>query len=118
MKSVIKFGIQQSVPLNIIFFALFIFGIFIAIPLVPVDRYPNINMGEVAINTTYPGAPVQDVERMVTEKLEDSLRDMKGIEYIRSTSLNEHSEILIKFIDDLDYDALYDEMRLRIMLTN
>jgi HAE1 family hydrophobic/amphiphilic exporter-1 len=40
---------------------------------------------------------------------------MQGIEYVRSTSLNEHSEILIKFIDDLDYDALYDELRLRVM---
>lgn len=115
MIGLLRFGIRQSVPINIFYMALLLFGVFVAIPKVPIDRYPNISMGEVSINTSYPGAPVHDVERLVTERIEESLRDMQGIEYIRSTSLNEHSEVLIKFIDDLDYDALYDELRLRIM---
>jgi len=115
MKSFIKFILNQGVTLNILYAALLIFGVFVAIPLLPIDRYPNINMGEVSINSAYPGATVDDVERLVTERIEDSIRNMKGIEYVRSTSLNEHSEILIKYIDDLDYDALYDELRLRVM---
>ena len=115
MRHLIKFGIQQSVSLNITFVALLLFGIYVAIPSLPIDRYPNINMGEVTVSTSYPGATAVDVERLVTDKIEESIRDMKGIEYVSSTSLSEHSNILIKFIDDLDYKALYDELRLRVL---
>ena len=40
---------------------------------------------------------------------------MKGLEYVKSSSLAGSSNLQIKFIDDSDYDTLYDRLRIRII---
>jgi HAE1 family hydrophobic/amphiphilic exporter-1 len=115
MTALFSFLFRQSVFFNLLFTGVMAYGIFISIPQIPVDRYPNINFGEVVISTSYPGASSQDVERLVTEEIEESLKGMDNIEFIRSSSKNGFSTINIKFIDDTDYDRLYDELRLRVL---
>ena len=113
MKSLIKLGIDQSVLINIIFVGLILFSLVIAVPNLPIDRYPNFQFGEVQITTQYPGASPEEVERLVTDIIEESLRGMPSIEFIRSTSIAKQSLIHVKFEDDSDYSNLYDELRLR-----
>ncbi len=70
---------------------------------------------DVLITTRYPGASPEEVERLVTNKIEDSLRSMENIEFIRSTSIAYQSMVYVKFEDDTDYDELYNELRFRVL---
>ncbi len=115
MRQFLRFIMTHSVFMNIIFIGAVLFGAFVAIPNIPIDRYPNIKFGEVQIMTSWPGASAQDVERLITRELEDSLRGMNNIEFVSCRSLVGQSNMRVKFIDDTDYDALYDELRLRIL---
>ena len=115
MKSFLGFFLKQSIALNVIFIAMVIFGAFIASSLVPIEQYPNINMGKFTIRTPYPGATAENVERLVTEKVEEQIRDMEGVDYVRSTSLNGMSEIIVQMEDNVDNLALYDELRIRVL---
>ncbi|MDA3961483.1 MAG: efflux RND transporter permease subunit, partial [Planctomycetota bacterium] len=115
MKGLITFGLNRPVMMNLLFIGLVIYGAFVAVPGIPIDRYPNFAFGEAQIITNWPGAPAEDVERLVTERIEDSLRGMKHIDFISSRSMAGLSEIQVKFEDDTDYDALYDDMRMRIL---
>ena len=72
MKSLIRFALDQGVLLNVMFVGLMLFGLFIAVPQLPIDRYPNIEFGEVSVDTAYPGAAPDEVESQVTQKIEDS----------------------------------------------
>ena len=115
MKSFIRFALGQGVLINVLFFGLLLFGLFYAVPKIPVDRYPNIAFGEVSIDTGYPGAAPDEVESQVTQRIEDAIRGMKGIEFVKSSSLAGNSNLQIKFIDDTDYDTLYDRLRIRVL---
>ena len=115
MKSLIKFGIEQSVLVNTIFIGLIIFSAFLAVPNIPIDRYPNIRFGEVQIITQYPGASPEEVERLVSDVIEESLRGMEHVEFVRSSSITRQSFVQVKFEDDTDYDKLYDELRFRVL---
>ena len=117
MTSFFQFIFKQNVFFNVMFLGVMCYGLFFSIPNLPVDRYPNINFGEVVISTPYPGASSQDVERLVTEEIEESLKGMNHVEFIRSSSKAGYSSINVKFVDDTDYDALYDELRLRVLST-
>lgn len=111
----IKNTLAQSVLLNIIFVGLLCYGAFVSLPKLPIDRYPNVEFGEVSIDTSYPGANAEEVERLVSQRIEESIRGMEDIEYIKSSSFPGSSKLYIKFDDDTDYDALYDELRLRVL---
>ena len=115
MRSLIQWGIKQGVLLNITFFGLVLFGAFVALPSLPVDRYPNIEFGEVRMGVNYPGASSEEVEQLVTREIEESLRGMQDIEFIRATSIAGTSTITVKFVDDTDYASLYEELRLRVL---
>ncbi|MCB2263039.1 MAG: efflux RND transporter permease subunit [Candidatus Thiosymbion ectosymbiont of Robbea hypermnestra] len=114
MESVVRFTLGQQVLFNLVFVLLTIAGVF-AVGRIPVERYPEINFGKVVISAFYPGASPQDVESLVTVKIEEALEGLEQVEFIRSSSVRERSAVLVKFRDDTDYDALYDELRFRVL---
>ncbi|NOR81095.1 MAG: AcrB/AcrD/AcrF family protein [Methyloprofundus sp.] len=116
MESIVRFSLKQKVFFNLLFVFLIVAGFF-AINALPVERYPNVNFGEVVISTAYPGASPSDVEALVTRKLEESIESIESIEWIKSTSYPERSQIKLKFIDDTDYKHLYNEVRLKVLNT-
>lgn len=114
MQSLVQFSLAQKVFFNLAFIFLTIVGFF-ALFLLPAERYPNVNFGEVNISTFYPGASPSEVETLVTQKLEERIETVENIEWITSTSYPERSHIRLKFIDDTDYLSLYDEVRFKIL---
>lgn len=113
MRPLIRFTLRQRVLLNLLFVLIMVIGAWSMLRS-PVERYPNIHFGKVLIDTYYPGASPQDVEALVTSEIEDSLEDLDNVEYILSNSYRERSSILVKFIDDTDYQEGYDELRFRV----
>jgi len=114
MRPVVRFTLKQQVLFNLVFVLLTVAGFF-ALGSIPVERYPEINFGKVVINTFYPGASPQDVEVLITTKIEEALEGLEHVEFIRSSSAQERSSVLVKFRDDTDYEALYDELRFRVL---
>ncbi|GBE35895.1 nickel and cobalt resistance protein CnrA [bacterium BMS3Bbin07] len=114
MKRVVRYTIRQAVFLNIVFVLFIVAGIF-SLFTTPVENMPPVDMGRVFITTVYYGASADDVESLVTSKIEDALDGIKNVEDIQSRSLRNYSTVEVKFIDDTDYRALYDELRFRVL---
>ncbi len=116
MKAVVKYSIKQTVFINVLFVILTVAGAF-SLFTIPVENMPNVDIGKVFVRTNYYGASAEDVEQLVTVKLEDALDGMEYVEYIQSNSYRNFSSIEVKFIDDSDYKDLYDELRFRTLNT-
>ena len=110
MKPVVKFSIKQTVFINVVFVILIVAGAF-SMYTIPVENMPTVDMGKVFIYTSYYGASAEDVEQLVTKKIEDALDGLEDVEYIQSRSFRDFSSVLVKFNDDSDYKDLYDELR-------
>ncbi len=113
MTSFVRFTLSQRVLLNLFFVLLMVIGAW-AMLRSPVERYPNIHFGKVYIDTFYPGGSPRDVEALVTRVIEDALDDLDDVEYIMSHSYRERSSILVKFLDDTDYETGFDELRFKV----
>ncbi|SIN71157.1 efflux RND transporter permease subunit [Halodesulfovibrio marinisediminis] len=114
MRPVIAFTLKHKVLVNLAFLVLMILGV-ISILTIPVDRMPYVRMGKVHISAFLPGASPSDVESLVTKEIEEALESLEQVEYIRSRSYRERSSILVKFVDDSDYQKLYDELRFKVL---
>lgn len=114
MRQVVAFSLKQRVFYNLMFVVLIVVG-FISLFALPAERYPNFGFGEVIISTVYPGASSVEIESLVTRKIEDALEKVDDVEWISSTSFNGRSNIRLKFVDDSDYDALYNEVRFEVL---
>jgi HAE1 family hydrophobic/amphiphilic exporter-1 len=114
VRAFVRFSLAQHVLLNLVFAGLMLAGAY-ALLNSPVERYPVVNFGKVFITTFYPGASPQDVEALITRKIEDAIEDLEDVEFVRSSSHRERSRIVVKFVDDSNYDALYDELRFKVL---
>ncbi len=67
--------------------------------LLPRQQDPTINFNWIDISTYVPGATTEDVEKQVTDVLEEALRKVSDIDFVTSTSKPSLSHILVRFED-------------------
>ena len=58
----------------------------LAIPMLPIARYPNVAPPQISVSTTYPGASPEDIYQSVTRPIEEELNGVPGLIYFESTS--------------------------------
>ncbi len=75
--------------------------------LLPRQQDPTINFNWIDITTVMPGGTTEDVEKQVTDVLEDALRKISDIKFVSSTSKPSLSNVLVRF-EDIP-ERLYDK---------
>ena len=79
-----------------------------------VGFYPEVSVPYVTITAAFPGMPAEDVEKMVTIPLENSLSAVKNIRQISSTSKMGESIIRLEFDWDADMAVTGSDIRNRV----
>ena len=69
----------------------------------PREDYPEIKENLVFVSSIYPGNTSEDLEKLITEPLEDKLKSINNIEKISSTSQENFSLITIEFNDKIGF---------------
>ena len=88
---------------NIAFLVVLVMGL-LAYRGMPREQDPEINFNWLAVVTTLPGASAGDVERKVTQPLEEAAARIGDIRFISSTSREGVSTLLVRFRDIPEYD--------------
>lgn len=83
---------------NIAFLVVVLLGV-LAYVTMPREQDPEINFNWVVITTVLPGASAEDVEKQVTEPLEDAIKGVADIRFVLSSSRENVSNILVRFRD-------------------
>ncbi len=78
------------------------------------DLYPPVNFPMLLVQTVYPGASPTDIERDVTNPLEDALGGISGIQKMQSFSRDSVSLVLLQFSLDADLDEATNSVRDRV----
>ena len=81
-----------------------------------VDRFPKIDAPFVTVNTRLPGAAPEEVETEVTDKLEEALNTISGIDELRSSSTEGTSQIFLSFKLEKNVDVAAQEVRDKVNL--
>src|SRR5690606_14356041 len=80
----------------------------------PIDQFPDVEIPVVAVQTIYPGASPETIEREVTRRMEEAFNPVEGVDRITSNSLEGASLIIIEFELGRDNDQAAQDIRARI----
>ncbi len=76
-----------------------------------IDRFPNIDLPTIRVQTTYRGAASAEVESEVTQPLEDAVATVAGLEELRSISSDDSSMLLLTFRLDQNINVAAQDVR-------
>jgi len=105
--------IRRPVLAMVVNFIILLLGI-VSYDRLSVREYPNIDVPVVTVETNYLGASAKIIESQVTKPLEDSLSGIEGIDFIKSISRSEQSQITVQFRLSRDADAAASDVRDRV----
>ena len=64
------------------------------------ENFPEIIIPQIYVATPYPGNSEQDVEKLITKRLEKEINSITGVDKITSTSIQGYSSIVVEFSFD------------------
>ena len=77
----------------------------------PREDFPEIMDTKIYISTPYPGNTAEDVERLITDPLEDRLKHISNKVKITSTSQENYSIITIEFDENITVEAAKQKVK-------
>ncbi len=80
----------------------------------PVDRFPKIDFPTVSVVTRQDGATPKEIETEITDKIEEAVNTVAGIDELRSVSSEGISQVLVTFVLEKNIDVAAQEVRDRI----
>ena len=103
-------GSKLTVLLMIVFMVIGVYSSF----LIPREEEPQIDVPMADIFVGYPGASPTEVESRVVKPLEQLISNIKGVEYVYSTSSKEGAMVIVQFYvgEDIErsFVKLYNEI--------
>jgi HAE1 family hydrophobic/amphiphilic exporter-1 len=112
-KSFFSFFIKNTRVAFLTTFMLFIIG-FMGMFSIPKETAPEIDYGIVIISTFFDGASPKDMDALITQEIENKIKDITGINKISSTSKNSFSSIVLEFSPDTNMIRAMSDIRSKI----
>jgi len=81
-----------------------------------VDRFPNVDLPIVVVTTRLPGAAPEDIETEISDKIEEAVNTISGIDELTSISSEGVSQVIIRFVLEKNTDVASQEVRDRLQL--
>ena len=105
-----KLAINRPIMTLMYAITLVIFG-YMSFKSMPSALFPNIDFPIVSIKTVYPGVESSTVESQVTDKIEEAISRIGGIDSITSTSADGISIVTVKFFLERNIDEATNDVR-------
>ena len=105
--------VKRPVFATMLIFSLVVVGGFSFFSL-GVDLFPKVDFPTITITTVNPGSSPQEMETEVTEKIEEVVNTVSGIDELRSTSLEGVSQVFVQFILEKDVNIAAQEVENRV----
>ncbi|RPJ71333.1 MAG: efflux RND transporter permease subunit, partial [Acidobacteria bacterium] len=79
-----------------------------------VDRLPKVDFPTIVVTTRNPGAAPEEIETEVSDKIEEAVNTISGIDELRSTSAEGVSIVSVTFLLEKDVEVAAQEVRDRV----
>jgi len=77
----------------------------------PREDYPEIVETKIYISTPYPGNTAEDIERLLTDPLEDRVKNVSNVVEITSTSQENYSIITVEFDEEITVEQAKQKIK-------
>ena len=79
-----------------------------------VDLFPKVDFPTITVTVTNLGSSPQEMETEVTDKIEEAVNTISGIDELRSTSIEGISQVFVQFVLEKDVNVAAQEVENRV----
>lgn len=82
----------------------------------PRESFPEIIETKIYVSSINPGNSAEDVEKFITEPLEEEFNDVGGVKEITSTTLQDYSLVIVEFEEEVNVDVAKQKIKDKVDL--
>ena len=105
--------VKRPVFATMLIMSLVVVGLFSFLNL-GVDLFPKVDFPTITINVVNPGASPEEIETEITEKIEEAVNTISGIDELRSSSVEGLSQVFVQFVLEKDVNVAAQEVENRV----
>lgn len=91
-----RWALRRPVTTCMLFLSMILLGA-ISSRLLPLEKFPGIDIPEIVVQVSYPNSTPLEIERLITRPLEEALATISNVKRMRSTSTSEQGQVLLQF---------------------
>lgn len=107
--------LKRPLTVFMVVFMIVLMGIFVLLR-IPVDLFPDLDVPVVTITTINAGASPEEMEKQITEVIEEEMADLEDLDSINSTSSQNVSRVMIQLDWGTDLNTAENEIRSKLSM--
>lgn len=108
--SLVDTSIRRPIATSMVFLIVITVGM-LGFRFLPVDLLPRIEFPQLTVFVNYPNVGPQEVETIITDRMEDALSNVPNVERITSSSSEGSSRVTLNFIQGTNLDEAANDIR-------
>lgn len=105
-----SWAVDNRTTVYLLTFIIVVLGIFSYFAM-PRESFPEIVQNKIYISTFYPGNSAEDVEKLITKKLEDKFKNVSGVDKVESNSFQDYCLIVVDFDEKEDINLAKQKIK-------
>lgn len=77
----------------------------------PRESFPEVKETKIYVSSIYPGNTAEDIEKLITDPLEDKLKTVSNVVEITSTSQEDYSMIVVEFDENITVEEAKQKVK-------
>ena len=77
----------------------------------PRENFPEIKETKIYVSLRFPGNTAEDIEKLITDPLEDKLKTVSNVVEITSTSQEDYSMVVVEFDEDITVEQAKQKVK-------
>ena len=80
----------------------------------PRENFPEVNETKIYVSSLFPGNTAEDIEKLITDPLEESLKTVSNLVEITSTSQEDYSMVVVEFDENISVEEAKQKVKDKI----
>ncbi|WP_418509011.1 efflux RND transporter permease subunit [Corallibacter sp.] len=77
----------------------------------PRENFPEVNETKIYVNSVFPGNTAEDIEKLITDPLEDKLKTVSNVVEITSTSQEDYGMLIVEFDENITVEQAKQKVK-------
>ncbi|GAL66070.1 RND multidrug efflux transporter [Jejuia pallidilutea] len=77
----------------------------------PRENFPEVNETKIYVSSVFPGNTAEDIEKLITDPLEDKLKSISNVVEITSTSQEDYSMVIVEFDENITVEQAKQKVK-------
>jgi len=108
--TITQLSVKRPIATSMVFLIIIVLGI-MGFRFLPVDLLPQIEYPMISIRTNYPNVGPEEIEKIITDRVENAVAGVPNVEEVRSRSQEGESRVTLEFAQGTNIDAAANDVR-------